>query len=55
MEPLDFSEPSFLPGVTSWRGTEFDPRLTGAVRVAPTETFEGFFVAKIVKAGAEGA
>ncbi|MFD3513293.1 hypothetical protein [Streptomyces sp. NPDC058657] len=55
VEPLGFSEPSFLPGVTSWRGTKFDPRLTDAVRVAPTETFEGFFVAKIVKAGTGSA
>ncbi|MFF0411371.1 hypothetical protein ACFYUY_13080 [Kitasatospora sp. NPDC004745] len=51
LEPLGFSEPSFLPGVTSWRGTKFDERLKHAVRVAPSDLFEGFFVARIVKAG----
>ncbi|MGW1160680.1 hypothetical protein ACWD5Q_16805 [Streptomyces sp. NPDC002513] len=52
VEPLDFSEPSFQPGVTSWRGMKFDERLKNAVRVAPTDTFEGFFVARIAKAPA---
>jgi 16S rRNA C967 or C1407 C5-methylase (RsmB/RsmF family) len=49
LEPLGFSEPSFQPGLTSWRGMKFDARLTDAVRVAPTDVFEGFFVARIVK------
>ena len=51
LEPLGFTEPCFRPGLTSWRGTKFDPRLTDAVRVAPTEVFEGFFVARIAKGG----
>ncbi|WP_255949526.1 RsmB/NOP family class I SAM-dependent RNA methyltransferase [Streptomyces odontomachi] len=55
LEPLDFSEPSFQPGVTSWRGMKFDARLADAVRVAPTDLFEGFFVARIVKAAAPSA
>jgi 16S rRNA (cytosine1407-C5)-methyltransferase len=50
LEPLAFHEPCFQPGLTSWRGMSFDARLKDAVRVAPTELFEGFFVARIVKA-----
>ena len=51
LEPLALFEPPFQPGVTSWRGTTFDARLKDAVRVAPTDVFEGFFVARIAKAG----
>jgi tRNA (cytosine49-C5)-methyltransferase len=49
LEPLNFTEPAFRPGETSWRGMKFDARLVNAVRVAPTDVFEGFFVARIVK------
>ena len=55
VEPLGVSEPSFRPGLTSWRTMRFDPRLTHAVRVAPTDVFEGFFVARLVKAPAPAA
>jgi len=54
LEPLGFSEPEFRPGLTTWRGSAFDKRLTSAVRVAPSEVFEGFFVARIVKRGGSG-
>lgn len=52
LEPLGFSEPEFRPGLTTWRKTAFDKRLTSAVRVAPSEVFEGFFVARIAKSSA---
>ncbi|MFR9730968.1 hypothetical protein ACL03H_17215 [Saccharopolyspora sp. MS10] len=47
--PLGFSEEEFLPGLRSWRGEKFDRGLEHAVRVRPSELFEGFFVAKLVK------
>ncbi|WP_243790053.1 RsmB/NOP family class I SAM-dependent RNA methyltransferase [Saccharopolyspora gloriosae] len=52
VEPLGFSEEEFLPGLNSWRGTKFDKRLKHAVRVMPSDVFEGFFVAKVAKAPA---
>ncbi|MEU6131461.1 RsmB/NOP family class I SAM-dependent RNA methyltransferase [Saccharopolyspora sp. NPDC047091] len=47
--PLGFSEEEFLPGLGSWRGEKFDQGLRHAVRVRPSDVFEGFFVAKLVK------
>ena len=47
--PLPFTEPNFRPGLTAWRDHRFDPRLAGATRVLPTEAYEGFFAAVLVK------
>jgi NOL1/NOP2/sun family putative RNA methylase len=38
------------PGITSWEGTEYDPRVAKTLRIWPQDNdTEGFFVAKIVK------
>ncbi len=47
--PLGFTEPNFRPGLAAWRDHRFDPRLARAVRVLPTDAFEGFFAAKLIK------
>ncbi|TMM39364.1 MAG: RsmB/NOP family class I SAM-dependent RNA methyltransferase [Actinobacteria bacterium] len=47
--PLPVSEPNFRPGLTGWRDHRFDPRLAHAVRVLPTDAYEGFFAARLVK------
>lgn len=49
LEPIDFREPNFRPGLEKWRGHRFDPRLERAVRVVPDEEFEGFFTAKLTR------
>lgn len=49
VEPLWFAEPEFLAGRSSWRGEKFAKSLRNAVRVRPSELFEGFFVARLVK------
>ncbi len=49
VEPLWFTEEEFLGGAGSWQGTKFDKRLRHAVRVHPSELFEGFFVARLAK------
>ncbi|MET7639699.1 RsmB/NOP family class I SAM-dependent RNA methyltransferase [Streptomyces sp. NPDC005438] len=51
VEPLGFQEPEFLPGLTSWMGERYDRRLAHTTRVMPSELFEGFYVARLVKAG----
>jgi 16S rRNA (cytosine1407-C5)-methyltransferase len=39
----------FLPGLTEWRGRQFDTQLAKTGRITPTETMEGFFIAKLRK------
>ena len=40
-----------LPGLTSWRGKSLDPRLAACRRILPDDLFDGFFIARISKAG----
>ncbi|MBI2706576.1 MAG: RsmB/NOP family class I SAM-dependent RNA methyltransferase [Actinobacteria bacterium] len=47
--PIDIDVPGRGPGMKSWREQTFDARLRDAVRVEPSEFFEGFFVCKLVK------
>lgn len=47
MLPIDVTDTGFRPGLTSWRGHKFDQTLARAVRVAPSEVFEGFFAARL--------
>lgn len=51
LDPIEAVDEGFQPGLVSWRGTRLDARLTRTVRVTPSETFEGFFVAKISRSG----
>lgn len=47
--PLELDLPGRRPAVLKWEGEVFAPALRGAVRLAPTEDFEGFFVCKLQK------
>jgi 16S rRNA (cytosine1407-C5)-methyltransferase len=47
--PLTMAEPNFRPALTAWRDYRFDPRLRHGLRVVPTEVFEGFFAAKLLR------
>ena len=40
---------AITPGVTSWQGTQFSEELTKTLRIYPSPTMEGFFVAKLRK------
>jgi tRNA (cytosine49-C5)-methyltransferase len=37
------------PGITSWKEENFSPEMTKTLRIYPSETMEGFFVAKLRK------
>ena len=39
------------PGITSWQDQQYDPEVKNALRILPSSTMEGFFVAKIRKIG----
>jgi NOL1/NOP2/sun family putative RNA methylase len=49
IEPIDFSLENLQPGLTSWERKEFSPRLRETVRILPSETMEGFYLAKLRK------
>jgi len=36
-------------GVTSWQGEQYDPQVAKTLRIYPSQTMEGFFVAKLRK------
>jgi 16S rRNA (cytosine1407-C5)-methyltransferase len=38
-----------MPGLISWEGRKFHPSVKKSIRVLPTETMEGFFIAKAHK------
>jgi tRNA (cytosine49-C5)-methyltransferase len=50
VQPVRFAEPNFRSGLAAWRDYRFAPAVRHAVRVLPTEQFEAFFAAKLVKA-----
>jgi 16S rRNA (cytosine1407-C5)-methyltransferase len=50
VEPVALPLPDRRPAVLAWEGERFDPRLREAVRLAPSEFFEGFFVCRLRKA-----
>ena len=50
VQPARFDEANFRSGLGSWHGQRFAPAVRQAVRVLPTERFEAFFAAKLVKA-----
>lgn len=47
--PIDVTDTGFGPGLTSWRSFKFDRSLEQAVRIVPSEVFEGFFAARLRK------
>lgn len=47
--PVELELPGRRPAVLRWEGESYAPALRGAVRLAPTEDFEGFFVCKLRK------
>ncbi len=50
VQSVGFDQPNFRPGLTTWRSYRFAPALRRALRVFPTDQFEAFFAAKLVKA-----
>jgi tRNA (cytosine49-C5)-methyltransferase len=54
VQPVSLAQPNFRPGLSAWRGYRFVPAVRHALRVEPTERYEAFFAATLVKAGAAG-
>ncbi|GDX82084.1 rRNA cytosine-C5-methyltransferase [Deltaproteobacteria bacterium] len=50
--PIDLPIPNRRPAVLSWEGRKLPPQLAGALRLAPSPWFEGFFVCRIRKSAA---
>jgi 16S rRNA (cytosine1407-C5)-methyltransferase len=50
VQPVSLDEPNFRPGLSTWRDYRFGAVLRHALRVLPTDQFEAFFAAKLVKA-----
>ena len=49
LEPLGLDLENMQPPLQSWQGRPFRSDLSPARRLLPTETMEGFFVAKLIK------
>ncbi|MEK7092222.1 MAG: RsmB/NOP family class I SAM-dependent RNA methyltransferase, partial [Patescibacteria group bacterium] len=49
VEETNVGLPSVQSGITGWNGKSFDPSLKYALRVLPSVTMEGFFVALLRK------
>jgi NOL1/NOP2/sun family putative RNA methylase len=50
MEKIElYKEIEILPVLSEWEGREYNSEVSKAVRIKPTETMEGFFMAKITK------
>jgi 16S rRNA (cytosine1407-C5)-methyltransferase len=49
VQPVSLDEPNIRPGLSTWREYRFAPALRHALRVLPTDHFEAFFAAKLVK------
>ncbi len=50
VQPVSLDQPNFRPGLGTWRSYRFRPAVRRALRVLPTEQFEAFFAARLVKA-----
>jgi 16S rRNA C967 or C1407 C5-methylase (RsmB/RsmF family) len=50
VEPIELELPTRTPPLTTWRGQDFDPAVSNAMRVLPDGTFEAFFVCRLRKA-----
>lgn len=49
LEAIDLKVPESQPGLTSWKKKTFNPQLVKSLRILPSETMEGFFVAALRK------
>lgn len=49
MESIELLVPDKYPGVTQWGNKNYNPQVAKALRIFPSETMEGFFVAKLKK------
>ena len=49
VEKINFKLPNQMSGLSQWQGQKYHPSVTRTLRILPTETMEGFFVAKIRK------
>lgn len=49
VETVSISLPNTQSGIVEWNGKAFDPSLTNTLRVLPSKTMEGFFVALLRK------
>lgn len=49
VETVSISLPNTQSGIVEWNGKAFDPSLKYALRILPSETMEGFFVALLRK------
>lgn len=49
VETITLKHPFLKPALPSWNGDHFDPRVTKARRIYPSETMEGFFVCALRK------
>lgn len=49
VEPLHLPFDNTMAGLGEWRGKAFNPQVTGAVRILPSETMDGFFVCALRK------
>lgn len=49
IEPITWPDIPSYPIVTQWLEREFNPAVTGCLRVSPDAKLEGFFIAKLVK------
>lgn len=53
IESVSLSIPNKMPGLAQWNDQKFDPSIRQSLRVLPTSTMEGFFVARLRKKGNE--
>jgi 16S rRNA C967 or C1407 C5-methylase (RsmB/RsmF family) len=51
VESIEVDLPTRASPLESWRGQDFDPAMSNAMRVLPDGTFEAFFVCRLRKAG----
>ncbi|MFZ5801567.1 MAG: RsmB/NOP family class I SAM-dependent RNA methyltransferase [Candidatus Omnitrophota bacterium] len=49
VEPIELSLPNRMDGITDWERGHYAPAVRETCRILPTETMEGFFVAKLRK------
>ncbi|MCJ8331644.1 MAG: hypothetical protein MJH11_16910 [Lentisphaeria bacterium] len=49
MLDIDYQYSTYSPGLKNWGKSEYDPSIQKAVRIHPTDTLDGFFIAKLQK------
>lgn len=49
VEPIVFDDVPSYPAMASWEKRAYDPQVARCFRVLPTESMEGFFMAKLIK------